>query len=63
MTTDIESLPEANDDEEAEAEFDSVTHVLRLREDFDVELQLPADLTEREASRIAAFVSALPIDE
>ena len=63
MTTDIQSLPEANDDEEAEAEFDSVTHVLRLREDFDVELQLTADLTEKEASRIAAFVSALPIDE
>ncbi len=63
MSTDIESLPEANDEEEVEAECDSITHVLRLREDFDVELQLPADLTEKEASRIAAFVSALPIYE
>jgi hypothetical protein len=63
ITTDIEPLPEANDEDETEAEIDSVTHVLRLREEFDVELQLPTDLTDKEASRIAAFVSALPIDE
>jgi hypothetical protein len=60
---DFETLEDANDDADIEAELDTVTHMLRLREDFDLELVLPADLTDKEATRIATFISALPIDE
>lgn len=63
METAVESLPEANEDEEFDAEVDTITHLLQLRSDFAVELQLPTDLTQREAERIASFVAALPIDE
>lgn len=60
---DIKSLPEADEEEEVDAELDTVTHVLRLREDFDLELQLPTDFSRREARRVVNFVNALPIDE
>jgi hypothetical protein len=59
----VEPLAESNEDEEIEAELDTVTHVLHLREDFDLEIQLPSDLTEREAQRIVSFVAALPLDQ
>jgi len=62
-TAELEPLQESNDDDEIDAELDTVTHVLRLRDDFDVEFLLPSDLTNKEASRIAAFVSALPIED
>ena len=52
-----------NNSREIEAEIDTLTHVFHLRTDFDVEIQLPSDLTPREAARIAAFVSVLPIEE
>jgi hypothetical protein len=61
--TAVEALPASNEDEEIEAEIDTLTHVFHLRTDFDVEIQLPSDLTPREAARIAAFVSVLPIEE
>lgn len=62
-TATVETLPEANTDDEIEAEVDTVNHTLRLRVDFAVEIQLPSDLTQREAQRIANFVASLPMDE
>jgi len=38
-------------------------HRFRLREDFDLVLDLPDDLTEHEAKRIALFVSSLPLGD
>ena len=63
METTVETLPETNEDEEFEAEVNTITHLLQLRSDFALELQLPTDLTQREAVRIASFVAALPLDE
>jgi hypothetical protein len=63
MEATIETLTETNEDEEFEAEVNTITHVLQLRSDFALELQLPTDLTQREAVRIASFVAALPLDE
>lgn len=59
----VEPLPETDDDIETDAELDAVTHCLRLRDDFDIEFQLPDDLTQREAERLCSFISALPLDE
>lgn len=59
----VEPLPETDDDIETDAELDAVTHCLRLRDDFSLELELPEDLTQREAERLCLFVSALPLDE
>ena len=60
---DVESLPESDEEEEIEAEIDTVTHLFRLREDFSFEIQLPSDLTQRESQRIASFVASLPMEE
>jgi hypothetical protein len=38
----------------------SLRHPFHLREDFELVLSLPADLTDREAQRIAKFVESLP---
>ena len=38
------------------------THSFHLRPDVTLEIDLPADLTPREAQRIARFVEALPSD-
>lgn len=59
----VEPLPETDDDIETDAELDSVTHCLRLRSDFNLELQLPDDLTHIEAERLCSFISALPLSE
>lgn len=59
----VDPLPETDEDVETEIELDAVTHYLRLREDFDVELQLPDDLTAREAQRLCSFISAVPLDD
>ncbi|MBE9064065.1 hypothetical protein [cf. Phormidesmis sp. LEGE 11477] len=59
----VEPLPETDDDIETDAKLDAVTHCLRLRDDFNLELELPEDLTQCEAERLCSFVSALPLDE
>lgn len=41
---------------------DEVTHCLRLREDFDVEIRLPADLTFKEAKRLSLWLRSIPLD-
>jgi len=37
-----------------------VRHTFHLRQDFELILSLPADLTEKDAQRIAKFVESLP---
>lgn len=63
VDTSVETLPESNEDEELDAEIDTLSHSLQLRVDFDAELQLPTDLTQREAERIAMFVKAIPMED
>lgn len=54
-------------DEEGEADDshdgDSLTHEYNLRADLSVQFDLPIDLTEKEAQRLAAFISSLPMEE
>ncbi len=64
ITDDAESdLDEpAEDDTEIEDLSDALTHTFRLRPDYEVSLHLPADLTVKEAARLAEFVTALPFE-
>jgi len=48
---------------EPAVEHDWITHSFHLRPDLTLELDLPADLTAQEATRIARFVEALPFGE
>lgn len=41
---------------------DMTTHVLLLRSGLNIEIELPSDLTQREADRLSRFVSCLAID-
>jgi hypothetical protein len=51
---------EANGADEDEA--DILGHTFRLRPDVSVTLELPADLSQAEASRLAEFVKTLPFN-
>jgi hypothetical protein len=48
---------------EPTGEKDWITHSFHLRPDLTLELDLPADLTAQEATRIARFVEALPFGD
>jgi hypothetical protein len=48
--------------EEAIAGSDGIKHHFRLRPDFPVELELPANLTSAEANRLADFIKTLPFN-
>lgn len=58
-------LEEGKDPEPAEAvaaKTPTLAHSFHLREDFKAEISLPADLTGREAERLALFIKSLPAD-
>ncbi len=38
-----------------------IAHVFKLRHDTEIEVKLPSDITDREASRMARFVEAIPL--
>ncbi len=42
--------------------IETVAHALRLRADWTLNLQLPADFTPAEAERVAHFLRALPLE-
>jgi len=44
-------------------ELDMVEHKYRLRQDLEIVLELPDDLTHREASRLAKWLETLPFEE
>lgn len=54
------SSPAESDETEQWAEF--MGHTFHLRPDFEIELELPVDLTKSEAERLALFVRSLPFD-
>jgi hypothetical protein len=51
----IEQIPE-------ESKVGSLQHSFHLRADTEVTLDLPADLSQSEADRLAAFVKTLPLE-
>ncbi|MEE4211145.1 MAG: hypothetical protein V2I43_17995 [Parvularcula sp.] len=61
--TQVESISISEIDEEETTSLYTFTHTLKLREDFDVEFELPTDLTPNEAKRLALFVQALPLED
>lgn len=58
---DVETV-EDDDSGEMEVSEGSIRHVYKLRQDYDVTFDLPADLLEREASRLADFIRTLPFE-
>jgi hypothetical protein len=58
----IEALSEAEEEEleDDAASAELISHRFVLRPDFEVQLQLPSDLTAVEASRLSEFVRTLP---
>jgi hypothetical protein len=57
---DVEQFPEDTTDPKNENQW--LLHSFHLRPDLTLEMDLPADLTPKEAQRIARFVEALPFD-
>jgi hypothetical protein len=57
---------DAISDDEADESVEPAAKVLRhefqLRDGFRVRLELPTDINQREAERLAAFIKALPFD-
>lgn len=53
-------LPEPEPQPESAGQ-DLVSHRYQLRQGLSVSIDLPADLTEREASRLARFIETLPL--
>ncbi len=63
---DVEASPEDTLEAEEEkrmatSETDGVTHIFKLRSDFDVLIKLPPDFTEGEAERLSRFLKAVPL--
>jgi hypothetical protein len=56
----VEQFPEETTEPEGERHW--LTHHFHLRPDVTLQVDLPADLTPKEAQRIARFVEALPFD-
>ena len=57
----IEELPQTDSLKDDEA--GNITHSFHLRPDYELKLELPIDLTPKEAERLASFVKSLPMEE
>ena len=58
----IDRDADENDSDELD-DVNSILHSFVLRPDFRVKLELPVDLTAREARRLAEFLRTLPFDD
>ena len=58
----LEIAPENNSEDDETSDNDTVAHEYNLRPDFRVTVELPFDLTAKEATRLATFVKTLPFD-
>ena len=56
----IEPEAAVEDDDQEESILD---HYFNLRADYQLELQLPIDLSKEEAERLATFVRSLPLED
>lgn len=52
-----------NDDEDITEDIEFIEHSFVLRLDLPISIELPADLNEQEASRLAAFIQTLPFGD
>lgn len=60
-TGDVAEIPETPAASDVAVEM--LPHVFYLRSTLPVSIELPSDLTEREAERLANFIRALPMEE
>lgn len=58
-----ESLESDDEPNQDSVDTDVIEHMFWLRHDLQVSIELPVDLTESEANRLAQFVSALSFEE
>jgi len=56
----VSAEAEEMDDDDDELDDEIIEHVYQLRPGLSVRLNLPADLSTREADRLAAFIKTLP---
>jgi hypothetical protein len=61
-TTEAEDQHEEARAEDTASSLRTFTHPLQLRPDFELKLELPHDLSAKEAERIATWVRSLPFD-
>lgn len=57
----VEAIAAEEEQDDSEPEY--LTHAFNLRPAVEVAIELPVDLTEREAERLAGFVRSLPMEE
>ncbi len=57
----MEEIVGESEGEEVGTDF--LTHKFNLRPDLKVVFNLPLDLTEKEAQRLAGFITSLPMEE
>jgi hypothetical protein len=57
----LESAPPVLDAEKLNGSVSALTHRFHLRPDHAVTFELPTDLSEKEAQRLAKFIEALPM--
>jgi hypothetical protein len=60
----VSSEAEQDDDleDEVEIEENAIRHTFQLRPDNTVTIDLPSDLSKKEAERLATFIQSLPFD-
>lgn len=56
-------LEDGSDVEEEVESADFVEHIYQLRRDLQIRLELPADLSEKEASKLARWLETLPFTD
>jgi len=65
-TATIEAIPDATQAPDTEPALAAVclvlTHTFQLRPDYQVRIELPPDITNKEAARLAEFIRALPFE-
>ena len=60
-TEEVEEITQ--EPEEGAEGVESLNHTFNLRPDLPVEFELPIDLTEKEAERLAGFLKTLPMED
>lgn len=61
-TGEISEIEDINEPDEEEIESEFLIHTYHLRADLHIDINLPVDLTQREAERLAMFLKSLPFE-
>lgn len=58
----VDEVDTIEEDESGDVQNGSIRHVYKLRQHYGVVFDLPVDLSEKEASRLADFIKTLPFE-